>query len=75
MSEELTVYPIGAAVRLQTDILATVIGIFIEQSGVSYKVSWWDGRKRESTYVYEVEITKAVNQLSQKIGFHGRSEP
>lgn len=69
--DSVTLIPIGRRVMLISgdgDIEGVVVGIQIAETGVQYRVAWWNGRTREEDWLYPFEI-KDREPLSLKIGF------
>lgn len=51
-------------------IEATVLAVTIREDGASYEVSWWDGKKRYSAWLSQLEVHPYAQQPDLKIGFH-----
>lgn len=65
----LEVFEIGSAVEFVSGQgTATVSGISIRQTGVTYECVWWDGGSRKQEWVHSFEI-RSASECDKKIGF------
>ncbi|MEO1527997.1 MAG: hypothetical protein AAFX06_21405 [Planctomycetota bacterium] len=65
--EPVEVIPVGSTVSIGDGIEGRITQIGISASGVTYEVTWWNGRTRVTAWISELEIENAATR--QPIGF------
>lgn len=55
--EPIEVIAPGEHIKLDDEIPAQIIGVVIRAGNcLQYEVTWWDGRQRQSKYLYDCEL-------------------
>ena len=68
--ETLEVNAIGAKVKLEDDIIGTIIGINISHNNsILYQVGWWNGRSYCTETFMQEQIEAIVTTEKTRIGF------
>lgn len=68
-TESIELNPIGSKVKLEDDVIGTVVGINISHNNsVSYQVGWWNGRSysKDNFLPHQLVIT---TDEKMRIGF------
>lgn len=68
-TESMELNPIGSKVKLEDDVIGTVIGINISQNNsVSYEVGWWNGRSYSKDNFLPHQLVVTTDE-KMRIGF------
>lgn len=67
--ESIELNAIGTKVKLEDDVIGTVIGINISQNNsVSYEVGWWNGRSYSKDHFLSHQLVITTDE-KMRIGF------
>jgi RimJ/RimL family protein N-acetyltransferase len=59
---------IGSKVKLEDDVIGTIIGIHINHNNVSYEIGWWNGRSYSKDHFSTYQFTPTSDEKT-RIGF------